>query len=135
VADNAIAANDYVVIELPDGTLYTDTVASVSSLNVTMNGTLPTGGASSGAKVWFFGITTDTNPCDGLAHPAYNALASVVTTLGDIKGDEVAGFIGTVAHPSTFSGMDGKGQPIIVYSNNATAAGTLDRVVAAHSQK
>lgn len=135
VADNAIAANDYVVIELADGTHHIGVVSSVASLAITLTANLPTGGAASGATVWFFGIITDLNPCDGLAHPQFTLTASTATVLGDQPGEAVAGIVGTVPHPSTFSGMNGKNMPMILHSGNATAQGWIESCTVAYTTK
>jgi hypothetical protein len=81
-ADNAIAANDVVVYEASDGTYVLDTVSSVSSLAVTLATNLPTGGVKENGLLWWFGIVTDTNPNDGMAHPRWNLDASTTTSLG-----------------------------------------------------
>lgn len=120
-ADNNIAANDYVVIECPDGSIFVATVASVSSLNVTLNETAPTLGFAAGAKVWFYGITTDTNPVDATAHPQFTLAASGTNTLQSVPGDR-----GAVVESY------GKYEPILLYINNATAASVLEEVEAVY---
>lgn len=119
-ANNAIAANDYVVVETADGTYHTSTVASVSSLAVTMNDSLSaTGdGAKKGAKVWFFGITTDTNPKTKAAHGTLDA--TVNTTVVYPNAADTAPVISAFWEE----------QPIILYSNNASNAGAFEYVIA-----
>jgi hypothetical protein len=127
-SDNGIAANDYCVYQCNDGTYVVDTVASVATLAITMTTNVPTGGVAAGAPFWFFGIHSDTNPQDAQAHPKYNLYASVTTYL-----DNDAGFCGSIK--GITSGMTGKGEPVIVYIDNATAAGYLEQVVAAYTSK
>lgn len=128
VAANAIAANDYVVLERADGTFHTSTVAAgtFAGSNLTLTTSLPTGvGASTGAKVWFYGITTDSNPADGLAHPQYGTTANTTVTIGNTVGEGLAGFVQTA----------GKYEPIVIHSNNATADGTIERLTAVYTSK
>lgn len=137
-ADNLIAANDYVVYELADGTYYVDTVSSVSGLAITMTNNIGTATVLKGAPFWWYGITTDTNPADGNAHPKFTLAASGVTKIGSDAADAIAGNVGSVVTPSLLVGMvstsngrwplGGYNEPLLVYSNNATNAGTLERV-------
>lgn len=113
VANNLMAASDFVVYELPDGNYVLDTVASISSLAVTLTTNLPTGGVKKGDRLWFFGITTDVNPQTSKAHPAHTLTASVTTT---IHNEQDPWF--RALNPY---------DPLIIHSNNATNAGTLER--------
>jgi hypothetical protein len=121
VADNGIAANDFVVYELPDGNLVVDTVSSVSSLAITLTTNLPTGGVSKGARIWFFGIITNTNPHTGVAHATW-ALADSATTTHEPTG-------GNPLLRSTH-----QNHPMILHSGNATNAGTLNRCAAFYTK-
>lgn len=108
---NAIAANDLVAIRTAsDGITRLYTVSSVATLAITLTGNLSVAVAA-GDTVWFFGITTDTDGRTGAAHPALLPPASATTTYEDREG----GVVASVA----------KDEPILVSSNNATAAGTL----------
>lgn len=98
----AIAANDYLVIEKPDGTFHTAKVSSVASLNITLTANVPTGGFDSGAVVWFFGA-------EGDGHPQYVLDASTLVEIGD-------GYAGVVGSPKTYS-------PLLFHSDNASNAG------------
>lgn len=124
-SDNAIAANDYVVLEMPDGTFVADTVSSVSSLDITLTTNLPTGGMKSGSTVWFYGIETDTNPFDALAHARYTLPASSTVVYGNAPGEAICGFFGS----------NRREEPILLIIDNGTAASTLERVQVAYSQK
>jgi hypothetical protein len=119
-ANNGIAANDYVAFQYPNGNWSVDTVSSVSTLAITLTGNLGTGGLAAAAPVWFFGITTDTNPYDGQAHPAYNLFANSSPLNIGSEGCEVA---------STFR----VGEPLLLYVNNATAASVLERGIAEYA--
>lgn len=142
-ANNLIAANDYCVYQSADGTYVLDTVSSVSSLAITMTGNVPTSTVLKGAPFWFFGITTDTNPANNEAHPAFTMTAAGTTVLGGDPGDTMGGSLGSVAPPAAMRAMynstdgawplNGKNEPLIIYSNNATNAGTLERVTAIYT--
>lgn len=111
-AGGALAANDYLVLELSDGTFQTVTVSSVASLAITI-GTALTASMLSGAKVWCMGIATDHNDTYALG-------ASAVTIL---DGYQLTGRrnIGLVASQFRY-------EPIIVYVDNITNAGVLEQV-------
>lgn len=111
---NGIAANDFVAIRTAsDGITRLYKVSSVSTLAVTMTANLVVAVAA-GDKVWFFGAAGDTDGRTGSAHPAFLPIVSVTNTYTDRE----AGVVATVA----------KDEPILVNSNNLTAAGSLDQV-------
>lgn len=118
IADNLIAANHFVVIQLADGTWFLSKITSVSTLTLTLTTTLPNitgGGALVGAPVYFFGnLTTDKNPGDGNANPG-------TTFTSATRGAWQETTCGIV---SAFN----PGDPLVVYSPNTTAAGTFDTV-------
>jgi hypothetical protein len=114
VADpGSIAANDYLVIEKPDGTFHTAIVSSVATLAITLTANVPTGGFASGAKVWFMGVAADQSD------DVYELPASTLTKYEDAA----VGFAGTA----------GSYEPLIVYIDNGTAAGFLQQVCAAYT--
>lgn len=121
VANNGIAANDFVVYELPDGNFTLDTVSSVSSLAVTLSNNVPTGGVRKGMKLWFFGIITNTNPLTGVAHATWALADSATTTLEPTAGVPLL----RTTH---------KDHPMILHSGNATNAGTLVRASAFYTK-
>jgi hypothetical protein len=121
VADNAIATNDFVVVEKPDGTFHLGKVSSVSGLAVTLTANVPTGGFKAGAKVWFFGATADTNPKSNLPHAALKPPVSART----LYQESLAGIFGSY----------GRGEPILFNSDNGTAAGIFDVVSAYYTTK
>ena len=108
------AASDYIVVLLPDGTYYMDTIASVATLNWTMTGTLPTNGAASGASVWWFGITTDKDAYTTEAHPALTVTASIISKWQDSE-------CGILATNRSY-------EPMILSDSNGTTAGTIEWV-------
>lgn len=117
VADNAIAANDWLVIRLADGQFWLTKPSAVAAGAVTGTITatvsaVPASGILAGATVWFLGITTDTNPRTGLAHPAFACGASATSTFGDNTGE--------------IASTPGENEPLMVNSDNATATGTLE---------
>lgn len=115
LATNDVAANDWMAWENTDGTYSFDKVASVSGLSVTMTSNLPKAVAQ-GKRVWMFGLTTDLNT-DGYAHPAAPLTASTTTAVVNTG-------VGEAGVASTLRG----GEPMLLQSDNATAAGTVRRV-------
>lgn len=111
---NTIAAGDQVVIAHSDGT-YRRSQVNTSGWNgttkvLTFTGTLPAAVAA-GAKVFNFGVYTDTDPANGLAHPIVNTTANTTSTwnfqAGGIKGHQAQ-------------------DPILFYCPNATNATILN---------
>lgn len=121
VADNAIAAGDYVAYQLADGTWVFDTVASgtFGALVLTTNVPSPTGagGVLAGTPMFDFGIIGDKRPSNGMV--PYQITVPASGTQTTYKGDTVG--IWGAAHP---------GDPLIFYSPNTTNAGTLDLLAA-----
>jgi len=111
-ANNLLAANDHVAYQVADGTWVADTVASLSTLAITLTANIPTGGIAEGAPLFFFGLSTDTDPATALPQPFITVPASQTQK---VYQDVLAGLLGTL-HP---------GDPLLIYSGNATAAGTL----------
>lgn len=121
-ADNGIAGSDYVVYQAAAGQWVVDTVASVSSLAVTLTTNLPTGGAKNGALLYFFGITTDVDPVTNEAH---------------LQMDLDAAGSGTTRY--TLQNQNGlwtthhAGDPVIFHSSNGTTAGTFELIAGFYS--
>lgn len=116
VADNAIAASDYVAFQLKDGNWHVSLITSVSSLNLTITTALPNitgGGAESGTILYFFGASGDSNPRTGTTAPALTSGAG--TSRVQLLSPGQGGF-------ATFN----FGDPFLFYSANATAAGILN---------
>jgi hypothetical protein len=63
-------------------------------------------------SVWLMGVEADTDPRTGEAQPSFPAAASATTTYSDSN-------VGLV-------GSNNADEPLVVVSNNATAAGTLE---------
>lgn len=112
VADNPIAAGDYLVIEKPDGTYHLAVVSSVSTLAITLTANVPTGGFDSGATVWFLGVAADTDPHTAEPHPVFTLPASGATTMADF-------LIAQVLQNNA---------PMLAQINNATAASVLEYI-------
>lgn len=119
-ADNAIAAGDYVVYQAADGHWVLDTVASVSGLNITMTGNLPTGGVIAGGLFYCFGISTDTQPYSNAAHQLVDTTATARVNLTDPNG--------------LFQGYQA-GDPLVVFDANATAADTLQLIAGFYADR
>lgn len=118
VANNAIAANDWVAFQLVDGSWHVSKVASLSSLTLTLSTATPNvtgGGASVGTPVYFFGVIGDTDPNTTLVNPqctiAANATASTVWS-------DQNGILQTM-HTGT---------PMLFYSPASTNDGTLEHM-------
>lgn len=125
VSNNAVAANDYVAVQLRDGTWHTSVVTSVSGLALTLTTAVPNvtgGGVEDGSTLYFFGISTDTNPATGRAHDKFKSGASSarVELLSTKTG---------VTY-QTYS----PGDPILLYSANATNAGILALVAGRYAK-
>lgn len=120
VSGNLLAANDQLVIcyraNTSDliGTYSRHTVSAfnATTLVATLTPNTPAAGVS-GSKVWNFGISSDTDPATGAAHP-YITVAATTTSNPNFNGGGVSG------HQYQ--------DPILVYSANATGAGTLNYV-------
>ncbi len=121
VANNVIAASDYAAYQLPDGTWVFDTVASVSTLAITMTTNVPTGGVKSGAPFFIFGVPgTDSDPATGQLDPSFKTIVSIRQTIQDY----VVGCF-TSLH---------KGDPLLYYNANGTAADVLNVISGFYSQ-
>ena len=120
VTANLLAANDLVVIRETDGVSRVYTVSSVSTTNplaVTLTGGL-TAGVDVNSDMWMLGITTDTDPTVGRAHPTRLAVVSVNNMYPGAVGAAACGVC--ASHRND--------EPILVQSNNATAAGAFNSV-------
>lgn len=121
VADNAIAANDYVAFQYDDGTWQLDTIASgtFAGANLVLTtGTANRNGATvrANSPLFWFGIKTDSNPQTGRVHENFLTIAS--TNKSKLIDDLIGSGIPTL----------NPGDPLIVLSNNATATGVIDYV-------
>ncbi len=124
-ADNLIAANDYLAYQAADGTWVGDKVAAVAGLNIGMTVNLPTGGVKAGAPVFFYGTAADLNPNNHQVHP--QLASGTASTSLTFKQNE--GFcISTIQDVVGLKVNNGVGQPVLIFSNNATAAGVLQYV-------
>jgi len=119
-ADNNIAASDYIVVQMADGTFWTTTVSSCTTnadgtVTVTVSA-IPGAGINKGATVWFMGVAADTDPHFNAANPVLKPTTSATTPY-----PAAAAGGGSVVAQSFHMNS-----PIIVYSDNPTAAGVLD---------
>lgn len=112
---NGIAANDFICLKHDDGVYRLHKVSSVSTLAITLTANLSVV-ASANQPVWFFGAIADTDPNIGEAHNSLRGIASATTTYEDAPDGA-----GLFASHNTF-------EPLLVQSNNATAAGTLEQL-------
>lgn len=116
-ANNTIAGSDYVAYQTATGLWVFDTVSSVSTLAITLTTNLPTGGVKSGGLFYFFGVTTDTNPANGLAHQQIDTLAAG-------SGTERRSW----TDPSGLWHSLAAGDPMILHSSNGTTAGVFQLI-------
>jgi hypothetical protein len=124
-SDPGMAANKFVCVELADGTYHLGRVSSVSSLAVTLSANLPAA-ASSGAKVWFFGLPGDhpvssqttTRPTPVLGHTV-TCTASILNAWED--------------YGSGIAQSNNQEEPLMVHSANGTAAGTFELISGCHT--
>ncbi len=116
-ANNVIAANDYFIFQCADGTWVTDTIASGTGTTPTMTTNLPTGGVLAGGLVYFFGITTDSDPATGVAHQQFD-IQPASSNVVEYKLQSANGF---------WSALH-EGDPLLLISNNLTTAGVFNVV-------
>jgi hypothetical protein len=120
VAAAATAAGDFLVFETPDGAFYFDMVASVATgaspgtLSVTMTNNLPTGGIAQNAIAWLLKAPGGNDVWTGLVNEQLLPPISATFAYQDIEN----GIFGAFKPYS----------PVIVTSNNITAAGTINNM-------
>lgn len=120
---SGIATNDWIAVQLDDGTFFLAKATGVSTLTITV-AALPAG-AAAGNNVYFFGAPADhassqTNPkVNNVVGSAFTCTASVLKDFSDVA----AGL-----HMSL-----NQNEPIMVYSDNATAAGELQQATAVYT--
>jgi hypothetical protein len=119
VADNAIAAGDYVAIQLVDGSFHVSTIASgtFGGANLVLTTALPNitgGGAAVGAIVYFFAVIGDANPATGMVNPQTTIAASQTR---DVTWSQANAGICAALNP---------GDPMLFYTPNTTNNGTLE---------
>lgn len=114
-ANNLLSAGDYVAYQSISGVWYSDIVASVSGLAITLTNNLPTGGLVQGQPLFDFGIIGDLDPATNLTRPQVTTVASTAQA----KYQDINNGIWSALHP---------GDPLIFYSPNTTAAGVMDMI-------
>lgn len=127
IANNTIAAGDYVAYQLDDGSWRLDTIASGTQAGgnlVLTTGTANVDGATiaAGNILFFYGISTDVHPVTGAAHWITTTIAS--TNRQSLLQEGVFGGI-----RSLFRGL-----PLLIYSNNDTAQGRMNHASGYYSQ-
>jgi len=125
VANNLIAASDYVACQLVDGSWFFSKVTSVSSLTLTLTTATPNitgGGIADGTPIFFFGAPGDSDPATGVAQFKTTTVAS--TNRQAILNDMIL---------SSFQALH-PGDPLLFYSPNTTNAGTLDCLAGFYSK-
>jgi len=113
-ADDAIAAGDYCVYQVADGSYFLDTAnGSFSSGSLTMSTNVPTGGTLAGGLFWMLGIAGDTDPNSAQAHPQFGTTTSTRINITDPNG------LWTALHA---------GDPMCLYDPNSTVADTVQLI-------
>lgn len=120
-ADNAVAANDYLLVMLKDGTPRVLIPSAVSTDSATGRVTLtvpalPSAGIDANTPVWFMGVVTDLDPHYNAADQTITPPVSATTPYPN------AGAAGGSIVASSFH----QNSPFLLYNANATAASTLD---------
>lgn len=112
--DQTIAADDYIVSENADGTYSLHLVSAIATLALTV-GAVPKA-INDDANIWIMGAPGDTT-----WHSTLKTIASTrMTFSAPVAGLAETGFI-----DGSYD-RDGKGDPMLIYSANGTAAGTLN---------
>lgn len=118
-ATETLAANDWIAIQSTDGTYELAKVSSVSSLTITLTATLAKAVASGAAVYAFYELA---RPATSAGRPAI-AFYPTASTLSSIGCEDHASAI-----------VDGmvRGAPVMVHSDNATAAGYIQALSGAY---
>ena len=116
---NAVAANDLVAIKKPDGSWHLGLVSAwtAGTLTLTLTANVPTGGFNKGAAVICYGVAGDSG------HDNYKF---------------AAGSGATTNYPAVENGGSlirsrRQNEPLIIDSDNATNAGTLENATVGHA--
>ena len=120
-----IAAGDFCVVQLDNGSFWLGEVSSVSSLAITMTASLPAA-AAAGNAVWFMGAVGD--------HPA--------RSLTNLKVPPATGYtvVGTASVLNTWGDgttcleqSNGTYEPLVLVNANATNASIFEEVIGVHT--
>jgi hypothetical protein len=122
-ANNLIAASDYVMYQATAGQWVLDTVASVSGLSITLTNNVPTGGTLANTPLYWFGVSTDTDPWTNEAHQQFDVLAAASNTANYSLSDSTG--LWHTYH---------QGDPLVFYSSNATTAGFIELISGEYSE-
>lgn len=114
-----LAANDYIVVRNSKGVYEAHKISSISGTTLTLSASLGTS-ISAGATVWGMYEISRTAGWPALTFDLTTGAQRDIPGLGN--NEETVGI-------ATSPGVN---QPLVVYSNNATNAGTLDRLAAAY---
>ncbi|MCI0352005.1 MAG: hypothetical protein L0Z53_21505 [Acidobacteriales bacterium] len=117
---DTIASGDYLVIQHGDGTYGLYLASALASLTVTINAL--TKAVVSGDYVWIMGAPGDSS--------YHLTLKSITNDRVEFK-DDASGLITSGYDIGTFS-RDGLFDPLVIHSDNATAAGTINYGSAAY---
>lgn len=119
-----LANSDWICVELDDGSFFLSAISSLSTLTMTV-GALPAA-AAAGNRVWTFGVPGDHASSQTTAKPNPITGSSFLSTASVMNdwGDAGAGICQSL----------NQDEPMMVHSNNATNAGTIEQVSAAYTQ-
>lgn len=116
---DTIANGDYIVVEHSDDTYGLYLVSALAGSTVTINALSKAVNAN--ASVWILGAPGESY---------HSTLGTIASTRMDFS-DEAGGLAQTGYDDGTYN-RDGRGDPMVIYSSNATAAGTLNRGAATY---
>ena len=125
---DTLAASDYIVVQHDDGTYgayLVSAVATVTTLTIANHSSPATTGLSvacaAGNRVWLMGAIGEAE------HRTILAVASVVNSYNDAVSGLASSGYRSVASGTVYT-RSGNDDPLIAYSNNATAAGAFESV-------
>lgn len=128
-AGQTLAANDFVVIRLQVATGYIYQLLAVSGVSdLTLTVTALATAAPNGAPVWLFGTATESDAGIINLSPPVSATTHYYYGEGGVATSGYRVEVGDVVYQRS-----GRGDPIIVNSNNVTAAGTIQNVSYAYT--
>lgn len=127
-AAQTLAASDFAVIRLQVATGYIYQLLAVSGVStLALTVTALETAAPSGSPVWLFGTASEANAGLDVLKPTISTKTQY--NFGD-GGVSTSGYRAEVTN--VIYTRSGRGDPLIVHSDNATAAGTIENIAYAH---
>jgi len=120
-AGQTIASGDYLVVEHADGTCGLYLASALATLTVTINALSKA--VNSGARVWILGSISET----------WHSTLPTVASIRNDFAEPIGGLAQSGWDDGTSYARDGRGEPMVIYSANATNAGTLNHGTAIYT--